>query len=226
MQLTPALLVDGAWLAGMNGAAEALDAADRHLLKIYLDELGEGRPAWNHPNVHRKLLASQDIHLPDFRQAAFARHTEFMDAAFDLPVYLLAMGLLTEERRPEILGLNLAIEMSGLGASYLRAIDILRHHGMDPTLIQLHLSIDNPASGHAARARDAITLYLDAIRRREGHAAMEAIWRRIWLGYQSLGVSSFGFVASLAIRLGLHRLGFKVETTVRTTPDRQGSLPV
>ncbi len=200
LQLTPALLVDGAWLAGMNGAAEALDAADRHLLKIYLDELGEGRPAWNHPNVHRKLLASQDIHLPDFRQAAFARHTEFMDAAFDLPVYLLAMGLLTEERRPEILGLNLAIEMSGLGASYLRAIDILRHHGMDPTLIQLHLSIDNPASGHASRARDAIALYLDAIRRREGHATMDASWRRIWLGYQSLGVATFSLAAGLVCR--------------------------
>lgn len=226
LQLTPALLVDGAWLAGMNGAAEALDTADRHLLKIYMDELGEGRPAWNHPNVHRKLLDSQGIQLPDFREAAFARHPEFMDAAFDLPVYLMAMGLLTGERYPEILGLNLAIEMSGLGASYLRAIDILRYHGIDPTLIQLHLSIDNPASGHAARAREAIALYLDVIRRREGHAAMDASWRLIWLGYQSLGVSSFGFVASLATRLGLHRLGFKVETTVRTTPDRQGSLPV
>ena len=226
LQLTPALLVDGAWLAGMNGAAEALDTADRHLLKIYLDELGEGRPAWNHPNVHRKLLASQGIQLPDFREEAFVRHPEFMDAAFHLPVYLLAMGLLTEERRPEILGLNMAIEMSGLGASYLRAIDILRYHGMDPTLIQLHLSIDNPASGHAARARDAIALYLDAIRRREGHAAMDASWRRIWLAYQSLDVATFGFVASLTIRLGLHRLGFKVGTTAQTTPDRQGSLPV
>lgn len=206
LQLTPALLVDGAWLAGMNGAAEALDTADRHLLKIYLDELGEGRPAWNHPNVHRKLLASQGIQLPDFRQEAFARHPEFRDAAFDLPVYLLAMGLLTEERRPEILGLNLAIEMSGLGASYLRAIDILRYHGMDPTLIQLHLSIDNPASGHAARAREAITLYLYAIRRREGHAAMDASWRRIWLGYQSLGVATFSLAATLVFRYwGLRR---------------------
>jgi len=127
-------------------------------------------------------------------------HTEFRDAAFDLPVYLLAMGLLTEERRPEILGLNLAIEMSGLGASYLRAIDILRYHGMDPTLIQLHLSIDNPASGHTARARDAITLYLDAIRRREGHAAMNVAWLRIWLGYQSLNVATFSLTAGLVCR--------------------------
>ena len=200
LQLTPALLVDGAWLAGLNGAAEALDTADRHLLKIYLDELGEGRPAWNHPNVHRKLLASQGIQLPDFREAAFSRHPEFRDAAFDLPAYLLAMGLLTEELRPEILGLNLAIEMSGLGASYLRTIDILRYHGMDPTLIQLHLSIDNPASGHAARAREAIALYLDVIRRREGHAAMDAAWRRIWLGYQSLNVATFSLTVGLVCR--------------------------
>ena len=200
LQLTPALLVDGAWLAGITGAAEALDTADRHLLKIYLDELGEGRPAWNHPNVHRKLLASQGIQLPDFREESFARHPEFRDAAFDLPVYLLAMGLLAEERRPEILGLNLAIEMSGLGSSYLRAIDILRYHGMDPTLIQLHLSIDNPASGHAARARDAIALYLDAIRLREGHAAMDTNWRRIWLGYRSLNVATFSLAATLVFR--------------------------
>jgi hypothetical protein len=226
LQLTPAVLVDGTWLAGMNGAAESLSDADRHLLKIYLDELGDGRLAWNHPNVHRKLLASQDLRLPDFRQEAFARHPALCDAAFELPVYLLAMGLLTQDWRPEMLGLNLAIEMSGLGAGYLRAIEILRYHGMDPTLIQLHLSIDNPASGHAARAQEAIALHLEVIRQREGLAAMDASWRRIWLGYRSLGVASFSLAASLTLRYGLHRLGHKVDPASWAMPSSENSVAV
>ena len=226
LQLTPAILVDGAWLAGMNGAAESLSDADRHLLKIYLDELGDGRPAWNHPNVHRKLLASQDLRLPDFRQEAFARHPALCDAAFELPVYMLAMGLLTQDWRPEILGLNLAIEMSGLGAGYLRAIDILRYHGMDPTLIQLHLSIDNPASGHAARAQEAIALHLDVIRQREGHDAMNVSWQRIWLGYSSLGVASLSLAASLTLRYGLHRLGRKVDPASWAMRSSENSVAV
>jgi hypothetical protein len=226
LQLTPAVLVDGAWLAGIHGAAESLSETDRHLLKIYLDELGDGRPAWNHPNVHRKLLASQEMRLPDFRQQAFARHPALCNAAFELPVYLLAMGLLTQDWRPEMLGLNLAIEMSGLGAGYMRAIDILRFHGMDPTLIQLHLSIDNPASGHAARAQEAIALHLEVIRRVEGYEAMNASWRRIWLGYRSLGVASFSLATSLTLRYGLHRLGIKVDPASWAMSSSHNSLAV
>lgn len=197
LQLAPAILVDGAWLAGIGGAAENLGAIDRHLLAIYADELGRGRADWNHPNVYRRLLDSLDIPLPDIDGEAFAANPLFLDAAFDIPVYLLAMGLRADRYFPELLGLNLAIELSGLGAGYMRVIDILRYYGLDPAIIQLHLSIDNPASGHTARAREAIDLYLEDIRRRLGADAVESQWRRIWSGYLSLNQTALGLVIQL-----------------------------
>lgn len=209
-QLAPAILNDGAWLADIAGPAEQLDEVRRYLLRIYVDELGEGRPEWNHPNVYRRLLEEQGIDLPDFDTEAFAQHPTLLDKAFDIPLYLLAIGLLGERYRPEQLGLNLAIELSGLGAGYLRAIDILRYHGMDPTIIRLHLSIDNLASGHATWAREAIVLYLEEIRRLGGSTAVELAWRRVWLGYQSLQAASLGLTACIVGRYALHRWGWRV----------------
>lgn len=216
LQLAPAILVDGTWLAGIPSAAERLDETRCHLVKIYADELGYGRAEWNHPNVYRRLLASLGLDLPASDTEEFARHPAFVDAAFDLPVYLMAIGLMNDHYFPELLGLNLAIELSGLGAPYLRAIDILRHHGMDPTILQLHLSIDNLASGHAARARNAIELYLEEIRQREGPVAMRAAWDRIWQGYNTLRLASLSITLSIAGRYGLHRLGLKISPQIES----------
>lgn len=210
LQLAPAILVDGAWLAGSAGAAETLTASDRHLLQILVDELGEGRPDWHHPNVYRRLLESQGIALPELADPAFVDQPGCMNAAFDIPACLLAMGLAGERFRAERLGLNLAIELSGLGAGYLRAVDILRRHGMDPTIVRLHLSIDNPASGHTARARQAIELYLEDLRQHEGDAAVASAWARIGCGYRMFAVASLRLSAGILLRYALHRLGWRV----------------
>ncbi|MGZ8250321.1 iron-containing redox enzyme family protein, partial [Methylomagnum sp.] len=192
LQLSPAILVDGAWLAGIPTAAEKLGDIGRHLLKIYADELGNGQTDWNHPNVQRRLLDGLGYELPSFDSGEFAAHPGFVAAAFDIPVYLMAIGQRPDKYFPEILGLNLAIELSGLGAEYMKVVDVLNYYGIDSTIIKLHLSIDNLASGHAARAREAVVLYLDGILKREGGAAGEAQWRRIWAGYLSLNVAGFG----------------------------------
>lgn len=197
LQLAPTILVDGCWLAGIATAAENLDTINRHLLKIYADELGNGRPKRNHPNVYRRLLDDLGIGLPPFASEAFANDPRFLDAAFDLPVYLLAIGQDPRRYFPELLGLNLAIELSGLGAGYMRLIDLLRDHGIDPAIIQLHLSIDNLASGHAARARDAVMIYMDEMERKGGAEVSRQVWRRIWTGYLSLYTAGL----SLAWRL-------------------------
>ncbi|MDF9393436.1 iron-containing redox enzyme family protein [Methylococcus capsulatus] len=197
LQLAPTILIDGCWLARIGTAAECLDTAGRHLLKIYADELGNGLPERNHPNVYRHLLDRLGIELPPFDSPAFANDPRFLDAAFDLPVYLLAMGLCPQRCFPELLGLNLAIELSGLGAGYMRLIDVLRSHGIDPAIVQLHLSIDNLASGHAARAREAIMLYLDEMERKGGRKISRQLWKRIWTGYLSLHTAA----SSLAWRL-------------------------
>lgn len=214
LQLAPAILVDGAWLAGIATAAEKLDATGRHLLRIYADELGNGQPDRNHPNIYRRLLDSLEFRLPDFDGEAFARTPEFLDSAFEIPVYLLAMGQSGSRHFPELLGLNLAIELSGLGAGYMRVIEILRHHGIDPTIVQLHLSIDNLASGHAARAREAIVLYLDEARRREGAEAVEMLWKRIWTGFLSLDAAALGLAAALISRYFPQRLKSHVDSLI------------
>ena len=200
LQFAPAVLVDGCWLAGMAIAPDRLDETGRELLAIYADELGNGRPERNHANVYRKLLASLGFELPPFDSEAFALDSRFLDAAFDLPVYLLAIGSSVQRYFPELLGLNLAIELSGLGAGYLRAIDLLRYHGIDPTILQLHLSIDNLSSGHAARARDAIQLYLDEAGRHGGRPAVRLEWRRIRTGYLSLTAAVLPLAARIVVR--------------------------
>ncbi|CAL1240802.1 iron-containing redox enzyme family protein [Candidatus Methylocalor cossyra] len=219
LQLAPAILVDGAWLAGIATAAENLDEVGRHLARIHADELGNGRPQWNHANVYRRLLDSLGIALPPLDSEAFAGDNRFLDAAFELPVYLLAMGQRADRYFPELLGLNLAIELSGLGGGYLGAIEVLRWHGIDPTIVALHLSIDNLASGHAARAVDAITLYLDQARRRGGDPAVQEQWRRVERGYRSFQAMVLPLAGRLLLRYGWERLrATRLPARLRNSP--------
>ena len=71
----------------------------------------------------------------------------------------------------------------------MQAADILRHHGIDPTIVQLHQTIDNLACGHSARKRDAILLYLDRIKQQGDMTAVQNAWRRIRLGHASFGAA-------------------------------------
>ena len=198
-QFAPAILVDGCWLQHMGEAADQDDRVRRLLFRIYADELGCGEVRRNHPNVYRDLLGSLAIDLPPVDSEAFARHPGFLDAAFDLPVYLLGISLFPRSFKPEILGLNLAIELSGLGAGYMRLIDELRYWGIDPLIVSLHLSIDNLASGHAALAVEAVQLFLDEILANGGEGAVDASWRRIWRGYLSLGTATHRFKWALGL---------------------------
>jgi hypothetical protein len=198
-QFAPAILVDGCWLQHMGEAACQDDRVHRLLYRIYADELGAGETRRNHPNVYRDLLSGLAIDLPPHDSEAFAAHPEFLDAAFDLPNFLLGISLFPRSFMPEILGLNLAIELSGLGAGYMRLIDELRYWGIDPLIVSLHLSIDNLASGHAALAAEAVQLFLDDIGSTAGEAAVDLHWRRIWRGYVSLHTVTGHFKWALAL---------------------------
>lgn len=203
LQLAPAILVDGAWLARVGTAAEGLDQTSRDLLSIYADELGNGECDQHHGNVYRRLLSSEGLEIADFRSQAFVEDARLLDAAFDIPVYLLAIGLAGERYFPERLGLNLAIELSGLGAAYLWVVDLLNYHGIDATIIRLHQSIDNLASGHAAKARDCILRYLGRL----PVEVRQRPWRRIWNGYLSLETVGIGLAAGFFRRYLLERCG-------------------
>jgi len=184
-QFAPLILVDGCWLQRIAQAGRRQDPIHRRLFRIYADEVGNGDPRRNHANVYRCLLDSLNIQLPPIDSRAFAQNPRFPDAAFDLPVYLLAISQLPETFLPEILGLNLAIELSGLGRVYKRLIDELTYWGIDARIVRLHLYIDNLASGHSAIAKEAIEAYLDGVMSLGGEEQQQH-WRRIWTGYLSL----------------------------------------
>jgi len=215
LQLAPAILVDGAWLWGLQKPLEGLKLWDRDLIRIHFDELGEGQPEWNHPNVYRDLLRSEGIELGDFRTEVFQKDRRLLNAAFDFPCTLLSMGALQSIFPAECLGLNLAIETSGLGTHYLRAIEILRHHEINPAIVSLHLSIDNLSSGHSARALSAIQSYLETLQALEGPEAMQAAWRRIWRGFNSFKVANLALASRLMGRLFLHQHGYPMKSLSR-----------
>ena len=118
---------------------------------------------------------------------AFAHHPDFLDTAFDIPNFLLAISHFPKTFLPEIIGLNLAIELGGLGAVYQRLVDELEFWKIDSQIIRLHISIDNLASGHSAIATEVIMLYLDGVLSQHGEEAMQDHWKRIRTGYNALG---------------------------------------
>ncbi|MEY2696419.1 MAG: hypothetical protein RL333_557 [Pseudomonadota bacterium] len=199
-QLSPAVLVDGAWLSGVGTAPGPLQAWHVELLQIHEDELGNGNPRQNHPRIYRQLLESLGIHLPEISDLTFVTDPRIHSSAFTFPSYMMAIGWHYPAFEPECLGLNLAIEMSGLGSGYQQVVESMRQVGIDPLIAELHLSIDNLASGHARRARDAIVLYLGNISRIEGPQGEANAWKRIHRGFLSYKIGLLGIGLQILTR--------------------------
>lgn len=130
----------------------------------------------------------------------FVEHRGFINSAFDLPVYMLSISCYSVEFLPELLGLNMAIELSGLGKGYMGLVDEWKYWGIDPTIANIHISIDNYASGHTFLAKKAIQLYMDDILQRTGDLVLvDKHWRRIYSGYVSLQFAGRRFKLGLPI---------------------------
>lgn len=197
-QFAPAILADGCWLQTVNQLIFNPNRTVAALLfKIYEDEAGNGKLEQNHPFIYRQLLESVDLDLPPIASREFIEHRGFIDSAFDLPVYLLSISKFPSTFLPELLGLNMAIELSGLGNVYLRLSEELTYWGLNPDIIDVHISIDNVSSGHAFLAKEAIQLYLDEIIGLSGVEAADTHWRRIFNGYCSLQSVCRGFKFAL-----------------------------
>ncbi|MET8468654.1 iron-containing redox enzyme family protein [Streptomyces sp. NPDC006422] len=195
LQLAPLTLIDGAWLAGHTDHRLAADDRGHFLFATYWDELGNGRPELNHPLIYRAVLREMGIDLPPTASPEFAAWPAFQDRSFELPVYWLAIGRFPRRFEPEILGLNLAMELSGVGGSYRRARQALAHHGFSTMFVDIHNTIDNVATGHSAWAADAVDSYMAQL----PPSARAAAWDRIRTGYRSLNPPS-GFRARKAAR--------------------------
>ncbi len=197
-QFAPAILTDGSWLQNIRQLAYyPVHAVGGLLEKIYEDEIGNGIREQNHPYIYRDLLDSLNINLPPVHSEDFVVHPGFISGAFDIPVYLMAIAKFPSAFLPELLGLNMAIELSGLGNQYLRLSQALRYWGINPAIVEVHTSIDNLASGHSALAMKAIQLYLDEIAANSGAQAVDRHWRRIYTGFRSLPTAGTRFKFSL-----------------------------
>ncbi len=205
-QFAPTILTDGCWLQHIRQPNVALlQELGSGLRKIYVDEVGAGMLHQNHPFIYSQLLQSVDLNLPPVHTRKFANHSGFLNSAFDIPIYLMAISHFPNAFLPELLGLNMAIELSGLGRSYMRLAQALRYWGIDPAIVNLHISIDNLASGHAALAKEVIQRYLDAVLMGHGNEEMQRHWRRVYWGYKSLETASLRFALALATQYWLKK---------------------
>ena len=186
IQLAPTTLVDGAWIQRAFNAGMSSSVIGSKLFHIYYDEVGNGDTNLNHPNVFRELLAQMDVQLPDFGTLEFSQFPLFREESFRVPVFWLSISQFPQSFLSETLGLNLAMELSGVGGTYRTAIDALKHYGFDPYFVELHNNIDNVSTGHTAWAISAIKYHLDEMFARGGADLVDEHWQRIWTGYRAL----------------------------------------
>ena len=176
--VAPTKLVDGAWLYGT--LPHWRDHRVYPLVRTYLEELGDGVAEQNHVLLYRQLLASQGCEDA----------LELDDALYRQGAIQLALGLLVDEFLPEVIGYNLGYEQLPLhlliSAFELNELDI------DPYYFQLHVTIDNGSSGHAAKAVQSVLDNLPRV----GDA--QAFYERVMRGYllNDLGVGSTAVIDS------------------------------
>lgn len=186
LQLAPLTLIDGSWLQGFTDAALATKSVGFPLFETYWDELGNGQIALNHPKIYRDGLREMGIELPPTGSREFAYDRRFQEESLRRPVYWLCLGKLPHTYLPEILGMNLAMELSGVGGSYRTARTFLKHYGFSTHFVDLHNTIDNVSTGHSAWAADAIDTHMRAVSSSTNSAATDSEWQRIRVGYESL----------------------------------------
>jgi hypothetical protein len=183
LQLAPLTLIDGSWLQGFSEVAYASSAVGAPLFRIYWDELGNGDWSINHPKIYRDLLASMGIEVAPTGSREFAQDRRIREESLRLPVFWLCLGKLPATLRPEILGLNLAMELSGVGGSYRTARKVLKHYGFSTHFVDLHNTIDNVSTGHSAWAADAIDAHMAVATK---FVDEDDEWERIRVGYEAL----------------------------------------
>ncbi|MEU9924924.1 iron-containing redox enzyme family protein [Streptomyces griseoluteus] len=201
VQTAPLTLIDGSWLQGFTDYEQASSEIGHSLFETYWDELGNGEPRLNHPLIYRDVLKEMGVDPPPTASPEFARWPGFRDESFELPVYWLCVGRFPRTFLPEVLGLNLAMELSGVGGTYRRARLALKAYGFSTRFVDIHNTIDNVATGHSAWAADAVDTLMAALPDTSGAGGREQTWQRVRTGYRSLNPPS-GVGARLAARRG------------------------
>ncbi|WP_327268241.1 iron-containing redox enzyme family protein [Streptomyces sp. NBC_01218] len=216
LQLAPLTLIDGSWLQGFTDAGLATTRYGFPLFETYWDELGNGDIEINHPKIYRDVLREMGIELAPTGSREFAYDDRFREESLERPVYWLCLGKLPRTFLPEILGMNLAMELSGVGGSYRTARGFLKHYGFSTHFVDLHNTIDNVSTGHSAWAADAIDTHLRAVSKGSTPAEFAAEWERVRIGYESLAPLPSSTIAD--------RIGDRFLTTPWKPRSHGGSL--
>ncbi|WP_286919251.1 iron-containing redox enzyme family protein [Pseudomonas sp. UBA6753] len=134
-QVAPTKAVDGAWLH--STLRQWGDPRYHGLIRTYLEELGGGDPRCNHVLIYQRLLSRLGcLGLP-----------ELDDQRYLQGALQLALGRHGDDFLPEVIGYNLGYEQPPL--HLLITTYELSELGIDGHYFQLHVTIDNAASGHA-----------------------------------------------------------------------------
>ena len=182
VQLAPLILIDGGWLQGMASPALIHTTVARMLFHVLVEELGEGNAKQHHANVYRDLLAAMGEKAPPVESMEFARWPRLLDSSFDVPTLWLSISCFPRHFLPEILGLNLAVELAGVGGPYMEARDTLRQYRYPTLFVDVHNAADNVSVGHSAWAMNAIKRYMDEVADRDGPHNVDRTWHRVWAG--------------------------------------------
>jgi hypothetical protein len=179
-QLTPFNFLDGAWLRNIHRVGP-VDEVNSILFTILKEELGDGVPSQNHANIYRDLCHSFGFYPPPIQSTAFAYDPEFLDAAFDSPVFQLGISEFSKRYYPEIIGMSLWLEWTVLELHRISAM--VEKARLSSHFYRMHIAIDNAVNGHGAGIVRAAKLYLRQVRTEGGEPAVQNHWKRIWDGY-------------------------------------------
>lgn len=184
-QAAPVKYVDGAWLGHINKASTPFMFRNitKNAWQVMSEELGDGDLAKNHVHVYRELVRDIEARLPaaDSEDFIHPRHGLTEVRCWKAALAQLLISLFPHDFLPEALGFNMAYE--SLPLHLLKTIKELRELRLNPYYFELHVSIDNADSGHAAMAMAAVTDYIDLIEQTEGTKAAQKAWRRVQAGY-------------------------------------------
>ncbi|HEK1689267.1 TPA: iron-containing redox enzyme family protein [Pseudomonas putida] len=170
-QVAPTKVVDGAWLHG--ALRHWQDPRYNGLIRTYLEELGDGDPHRNHVLIYQRLLGR--LGCLDYMPLDDERYLQ--------GAVQLALGSCAEWFLPEVIGYNLGYEQPPL--HLLITTHELAELGIDGHYFQLHVTIDNAASGHSSKAIQAVQQLCPA----QGD---EVFYRRVRHGYRlnDLGIDT------------------------------------
>lgn len=182
-QVAPTKAVDGAWLHGALWHWQ--DPRFHGLIRTFLEELGDGDPRCNHVLIYQRLLSRLGC-----LQEGPLDSVRYLQGALQL-----ALGQHCQRFLPEVIGYNLGYEQPPL--HLLITTHELAELGIDAYYFQLHVTIDNAASGHARRAAQSVT----ELARDQG----ATFYERVRHGYRlnELGIDTPSLIASFDLQAEL-----------------------